>query len=83
MHPHRDGEHRGLLAAGLSVTDHHAFLLQGLLSHIEFLDQQIARFDARIKAQTQPFAAALERLDTIPGIARRSAEQISPNSATT
>src|SRR5262245_51141649 len=58
------------------VTDHHAFLLQGLLSHIEFLDQQIARFDARIKAQTQPFAAALERLDTIPGIARRSAEQI-------
>jgi transposase len=86
----RDAETLAALARGLlrkkkaqlrealvgRVTDHHAFLLQGLLSHIEFLDQQIALFDARIKAQTQPFAAALERLDTIPGIARRSAEQI-------
>jgi transposase len=53
-----------------------AFVLQGLLSHIEFLDQQIALFDARIEAQTRPFVAALERLDTITGVARRSAEQI-------
>ena len=58
------------------VTDHHAFMLQELLSHIEFLDQQIALFDVRIEAQTQPFAAALEQLDTITGVARRSAEQI-------
>jgi transposase len=58
------------------VTDHHAFMLQELLSHIEFLDQQIALFDVRIEAQTRPFAAALEHLDTIPGVARRSAEQI-------
>jgi transposase len=58
------------------VTDHHAFMLQGLLSHIEFLDQQIALFEAHIEAQTRPFAAALERLDTIPGVAQRSAEHI-------
>jgi transposase len=37
------------------VTDYHAFMLQELLSHIEFLDQQIARFDVRIEAQTRPF----------------------------
>jgi transposase len=58
------------------VTEHHAFMLRGLLAHIEFLEQQIAIFDARIEAQTRPFAAALARLDTITGIARRSAEQI-------
>ena len=58
------------------VTDHHAFMLQELLNHIEFLDQQIALFDVRIEAQTRPFAAALVRLDTITGVARRSAEQI-------
>jgi transposase len=86
----RDAEKLAALAQGLlrkkeaqlrealvgRVTDHHAFMLQGLLSHIEFLDQQIARFDARIVDQTRPFAAALERLDTITGVARRSAEQI-------
>src|SRR2546427_269456 len=36
-------------------TLHHAFMLQGLLDHIEFLDQQIARFDERIEEQTRPF----------------------------
>jgi transposase len=58
------------------VTDHHIFMLQGLLNHVEFLDRQIARFDARIEEQTRPFATALARLDTITGVARRSAEQI-------
>jgi len=57
-------------------TLHHAFMLQGLLDHIEFLDQQIARFDERIEEQTRPFGPAIERLDTIPGVGRRSAEQI-------
>ena len=70
----RDAEKLAALAQGLlrkkaaqlrealvgRVTDHHAFMLQGLLSPIEFLDQQIALFDARIVAQTRPFAAASE-----------------------
>jgi len=86
----RDAEHLAALARGVlrkkqaqlrealvgRVTDHHAFMLQALLSHIEFLDQQIALFDAHIEAQTRPFAAAVARLDTIPGVARRSAEPI-------
>jgi transposase len=58
------------------VTDHHIFMLEGLLNHVEFLEQQIALFDARIEERARPFAAALERLDTITGVARRSAEQI-------
>jgi transposase len=57
-------------------TEHHAFMLQGLLSHIEFLDRQIELFDARIEEKTRPFATAIERLDTIIGVGLRSAEQI-------
>lgn len=48
------------------LTEHHAFMLRGLLSHIEFLEQQIELFDGRIEEQTRPFAAALERLDCPP-----------------
>jgi len=86
----RDAEKLATLARGLlrkkeaqlrealvgRVTHHHTFMLQGLLSHIEFLDKQIVLFDARIEEQTRPLIPALERLDTIPGVGRRSAEQI-------
>jgi transposase len=57
-------------------TDHHACLLRSLLVHLEFLEQQIGDFDRRIAAATRSMTPALERLDTIPGVARRSAEQI-------
>jgi transposase len=57
-------------------TDHHAFLLRSLLTHLEFLEQEIGNFDRRIAKATEPMTSALERLDTIPGVARRSAEQI-------
>ena len=65
------------------VTDHHAFMLQGLLSHIEFLDQHIALFDARVEAQTRPFTLAIEQLDTITGVASAAPSKSSPNLATT
>lgn len=57
-------------------TDHHAFLLRSLLGHLEFLEGQIGDFDRRIAEATQSMTPALDRLDTIPGVARRSAEQI-------
>jgi transposase len=57
-------------------TDHHAFLLQHLLAHLEFLEQQTSDFERRIKDVTESMTTALEHLDTIPGVARRSAEQI-------
>jgi transposase len=49
-------------------TDHHAFLLAKMLTRIDALDADIAGLDARIEAMTAPFAAAVERLDEIPGI---------------
>lgn len=58
------------------VTDHHRFLLQRLLTEVTFLEEEIATFDRRIAEVTRPFAAALARLDGIPGINRRTAENV-------
>jgi Transposase IS116/IS110/IS902 family len=58
------------------VTDHHAVLLQGLLSHIECLAQQIALFDAHIQGPDASLRRGLGAARPIPGVAQRSAEQI-------
>lgn len=58
------------------LTQHHAFMLRGLLDHIAFLEGQIETFDRHIAEKTRPFAAALSRLDGIVGVGLRSAEQI-------
>jgi transposase len=69
---------RGALAEALTgrVTAHHRFLLHHLLRHIEFLDAAIATCDREIVTRTAAQADALTRLDTIPGVARRTAEVI-------
>jgi transposase len=87
------------------VRKHHCFLLAEHLAQLDFLDEQIARFDTEIERQmtlpvapsdtgaaptdtptaTPPatpdapvapltWAAAVELLDTIPGVNRRTAE---------
>ena len=58
------------------VTAHHRFLLERLLTQVEFLEDEIGRFDQRIAELTRPFAAVLDRLDGIPGINRRAAENV-------
>jgi transposase len=58
------------------ITVQHRLLLDHLLRHIEFLDEAIAACDRQIATLTTPQAAALARLDTIPGVARRTAEVI-------
>jgi transposase len=69
---------RPALAEALTgrVTAHHRFMLTQLLEHIEFLDARIATCDQRIATLTAPEADAIARLDTIPGVARRTAETI-------
>jgi transposase len=57
-------------------TEHHAFLLRQILAHVEFLDGAIVDCDRRIEEHTRPFAAALEQLTSIPGVARRGAESL-------
>lgn len=56
------------------VQEHHRFMLETLLDQVEFLEQQMTRLDARIEEQMRPFEAAINRLDTIDGIDRRSAQ---------
>lgn len=59
-----------------AMTAHHRFLLQQLLDQLAFLEQQIAHFDARVDEVTAPFAEAIARLDTMPGVSRRVAENL-------
>jgi transposase len=56
--------------------EHHAFLLQRMLDHIEAQEAEIAELDARIEELVSPFAAQVQLLATIPGVDRRSAETI-------
>lgn len=67
---------RAALAEALygHVTAHHRFLLGRFLTQVTFLEQEIATFARRITELTAPFAAALTRLDGIPGINQRTAE---------
>jgi transposase len=58
------------------VTEHHRFLLRMLMSHLDSLEGLIAEFCARIEGVMPPFAAAVERLTTIPGVDKRTAESI-------
>jgi transposase len=69
-------EKQDLLQKALSgrVQAHHRFMLAQHLSHIDFLDEAIARLDQQIAEQMRPFAAALEAWDALPGINQRIAE---------
>jgi transposase len=58
------------------VTDHHRFQLSAPMDQIDHLERQIARYDERIGGAIAPFEAAAARLETIPGVGRKSAEVI-------
>ncbi|GEN36858.1 IS110 family transposase [Aneurinibacillus danicus] len=58
------------------IGPHQKLMLKTQLRHIDFLDAEIARLDEEVKARMLPFEEDLERLDTIPGVGRRTAEQI-------
>jgi transposase len=59
------------------VNDHHRFMLKMLLEQVEQLEKQIEAFDKRIEEVMGPFEkAAVKRLDGIPGIDPRSAQNI-------
>jgi transposase len=53
---------------------HHAFLVGHLLAQLDYLEETIAALSTRIEEVLAPFAPTLQRLDTIPGVGRRTAE---------
>src|SRR5919198_265335 len=56
------------------VTRHHRFLLRLHLQQIDALETAIAAIDQEIAGQLAPFRAAVQRLDTIPGVNALAAE---------
>ncbi len=55
---------------------HHAFLIEQLLAHLDYLDEAIGILSGQVETVIAPFADALTRLDSIPGINQRTAEVI-------
>jgi len=56
------------------MHEHHRLLVGGHLTHVDFLDEQIDQLSQAITERLRPFETDLERLETIPGIGRRTAE---------
>lgn len=56
------------------VGDHQRFLLAQQLAHIDFLATSVEQVSAAIAARLQAHAATIERLDSIPGVGRWTAE---------
>lgn len=71
-------EKRSLLEKALEgrVKPHHRFVLAELLGQIDNLEESIARFNEQIETYCRPFETAVVLLDTIPGVARETAEII-------
>ncbi len=55
---------------------HHAFLLERMLAHVTDLETDIEAVSERIEDEMRPFERAVELIDTIPGVARTTAEII-------
>ena len=57
-------------------SDHHGFLVELALTHIEQLEAATARLDAEVDKAMAPFSAARDLLDSITGVGKRAAESI-------
>jgi transposase len=55
---------------------HQRFLIAQQLAHIDFLEETIEQLSAEVAKRMRPFGEAIERLETIPGVGRRTAEAI-------
>jgi transposase len=58
------------------LTEHHRFLLDLHLRHIDNIDGAMDRIDQQIEADLEPFRAAAELLTTIPGVGDLAAQTI-------
>lgn len=56
--------------------EHHALLVSLILGHLDHLEGTIAALDGEVDRVMAPFAEARDRIDTVTGIGKRSAECI-------
>lgn len=55
---------------------HHRFMLEHILSHIDFLDEAVEKITEEVAVRTAPFADLIHLMDAIPGVDRKVAEGI-------
>ncbi|HEY0734362.1 MAG TPA: IS110 family transposase [Herpetosiphonaceae bacterium] len=69
---------RALLEQALvgRMRPHHAFLITEHLSHLNYVDESIARFTNELQERLYDADTDIALLDTIPGVSRRAAEVI-------
>lgn len=58
------------------VSPHQRLMIKTILTHIDFLTEQIEMLDQEVAQRVNAYQEDVERLDSIPGIAKRMAEQI-------
>ncbi|ODG91771.1 MULTISPECIES: IS110 family transposase [Bacillaceae] len=58
------------------IQQHQRLMLKTILTHIDFLTNQIEMLDQEVANRVSSYKEDVERLDSIPGIATRMAEQI-------
>ncbi|MCM3588955.1 IS110 family transposase [Mesobacillus maritimus] len=58
------------------INSHQRLMLKTILKHIDFLTEQIEMLDQEVAQRVSTYQEDIERLDSIPGIATRMAEQI-------
>lgn len=58
------------------VGEHQRLLIKMELDHLGFLGEKVATLDEEVARRMHPFEEAVQRLDTIPGVGRRTAEAI-------
>ncbi|BAF60884.1 transposase and inactivated derivatives [Pelotomaculum thermopropionicum SI] len=58
------------------IGPHQKLVLKTQMRHIDFLTDEIKKLDEEVKKRMLPFEEDLGLLDTIPGVGRRTAEQI-------
>lgn len=65
-----------MLALKGYINSHQRLMLKTILKHIDFLTEQIEMLDHEVAGRVSSHQEDVERLDSIPGIATRMAEQI-------
>ena len=58
------------------MGSHQRFMLQSQLRHLDFLNEEIGGLDQEVADRVGPFEPEVQRLDAIPGLGRRNAEEI-------
>lgn len=64
------------LALQGTIRPHQRLMLRAMLTHIDFLEERILALDEEVSRRLAPFSSELDRLDGIPGVGTRTAEQI-------